>query len=169
MQKQRNPENYVKKFHDKHTYKVYGLSSSSFKSKNIHNSDFTNDLKTYVASESCRPIVPNFGFGPGIFVSELCHFATLPSNGLDRPRLRPVVSPLLILQRPLKTNWAAFLEDYKGQKRERSTYRMLSLRNRVIPTNQQRATNELKTSTLSVTFSRVRFFYPRVTLKLERF
>ena len=33
-------------------------------------------FKTYVALDNCRPIVPNLGFGPGIFASELCHLAS---------------------------------------------------------------------------------------------
>ena len=51
--------------------------------------------KTYVASESCRPMTPNLGLGPGILLSELCHLASAFEKGRDRPRLRPC-SELLI-------------------------------------------------------------------------
>ena len=51
--------------------------------------------KTYVASESCRPMTPNLGLGPGMLLSELCHLASAFEKGRDRPRLRPC-SELLI-------------------------------------------------------------------------
>ena len=56
---------------------------------------FFFEKKTYVASESCRPMTPNLGLGPGMLLSELCHLASAFEKGRDRPRLRPC-SELLI-------------------------------------------------------------------------
>ena len=56
---------------------------------------FFRKKKTYVASESCRPMTPNLGLGPGMLLSELCHLASAFEKGRDRPRLRPC-SELLI-------------------------------------------------------------------------
>ena len=70
-------------------------TTSLQKKKTTKNNSFFFKKKTYVASESCRPMTPNLGLGPGMLLSELCHLASAFEKGRDRPRLRPC-SELLI-------------------------------------------------------------------------
>ena len=81
-------------------YQINAISRRALKivsNKHVQkkNTFFGCFVKTYVASESCRPMTPNLGLGPGMLLSELCHLASAFEKGRDRPRLRPC-SELLI-------------------------------------------------------------------------